>query len=91
MTISRYTWGFAGILLSLYIYFVGAITFSVMKQQSLSTDTKQLISDMSREEVEYLNAQKGLTEEYATSLGFTKDSNLAFSEAKRAFAWNVGR
>lgn len=91
VSISKYTWAFSGILLASYIYFVGAITFSVVKQQTLTTETKNLISNMSQEEVSYLNSQKVITEEYATSLGFIKDSNIAFSEVKRAFAWNVGR
>lgn len=90
-SVSKYTWAISLVLLCSYIYFVGAITFSVVKQKSLASENKELISDMSKAEVAYLDHQRTLTEEYASSLGFVKDSKVAFSEAKRAFAWNVGR
>ena len=91
ISISKYAWITSSIFFSLYVYFVGAMVFSAIKKESLISETKQLVSDMSQEEVSYLNSQKNMTEEYAKSLGFIKDPNLAFSEVKRAFAWNVGR
>ena len=90
-TVTTYAWVSAGVLFAGYLYFVGAITFSVIKEQALQQNTKTLISTMSQEEVAYLNTQKSLTESYAiSSAGLVTASAIAFAAQKSAFAWNVG-
>lgn len=85
-----YTWISAGVLFSLYIYFVGAITFSVIKEKGLQQTNRSMISSMGQEELAYLSAQKTLTEEYAIQSGFVHANTVSFATAQKAFAWNVG-
>jgi hypothetical protein len=73
-----------------YSYFVGAITFSVIKQQALEQSTKSLISSMSIQESTYLQSQEQLNQDYATTIGLVQSNAVAFAVAKPAFAWNVG-
>ena len=90
-SVALYTWVLAGTCFACYLYFVGAITFSVIKERELQQDTKTLISSMGREELSYLNLQKSLTKEYAIVHGFITEPNIAFAAPQKAFAWNVGR
>lgn len=90
-SIASYAWLVSGVLFVCYLYFIGAITFSVVKQRALAQETKQLISTTSVEEMRYLVAQKSLTATYATTVGFVPSSTIAYTEPMRAFAWNVGR
>lgn len=90
-SIAFYTWIGAGVLFSCYIYFVGAITFSVIKERGLQQDTKALISSMGQEELQYLSSQKNLTKEYALGSGFVPAPLISFATPQKAFAWNVGR
>ncbi len=89
--IRMYAWVGAGIFFCAYIYFVGAITFSVVKERGLQQETKALISSIGTHELTYLNTQKSLTEAYATAIGFVPAPTLSFASPQRAFAWNVGR
>ena len=89
--IGMYAWIGAGVCFCAYLYFVGAITFSVVKERGLQQETKALISSIGSHELTYLNTQKNLTEAYATSLGFIPAPTVAFATPQRAFAWNVGR
>ena len=88
---TRYLWVCVGMLFACYLYFVGAITFSVINQQSLSADTKRMISTMSDHEVTYLAAQKTLTQEFGHASGLVVSESVAFATPKRALAWNVGQ
>ncbi len=90
-TVLTYTWIGSGALFACYLYFVGAITFSVVKQQELARDIKGLISAMSTEELTYLSQEKNLTESYAQAEGFVRAEKTAFAAPRRAVAWNVGR
>lgn len=90
-SVALYAWISAGVLFACYLYFIGAITFSVIKEKGLATETKTLISQMGEEELAYLSAQKTLTESYAASIGFVKPEKVSFAAPKRALAWNVGR
>lgn len=90
-TIGMYTWIGAGVFFLGYVYFVGAITFSVIKERELQQETKTLISSMSMQELSYLNLQKSFTKEYAVASGFITQSPVAFVAPQRALAWNVGR
>ncbi len=90
-SVALYAWISAGILFVAYLYFVGAITFSVIKEKGLKEDLKTLVSKMGEEEQRYLVAQKTLTESYALESGFVNPAQIAFALPKRALAWNVGR
>ncbi len=89
-TVLTYTWIGSGALFACYLYFVGAITFSVVRQQELARDIKGLISSMSVQELTYLSQQKNLTETYAQAAGFVRTEKTAFTVPRRAVAWNVG-
>jgi hypothetical protein len=89
--ISATAWIASGVLFVAYLYFIGAITFSVVKQRALAQDTKQLISAASVEEMRYLVAQKSLTEEFASASGLVAAGTIAYTAPKTALAWNVGR
>ncbi len=90
-TLTRYTWIGTGVLFVCYSYFVGAITFSVIRQQALEQNTKGLISSMSTQERAYLQTQQAMTESYAASIGLVKGTAVAFATAKPALAFNVGQ
>lgn len=89
--IAATAWIASGVLFVAYLYFIGAITFSVVKQRALAQETKQHISTASVEEMRYLIAQKSLTEEFASTSGFVPVGTIAYTAPKTAFAWNVGR
>lgn len=90
-SVALYTWISAGACFACYLYFVGAITFSVIKERELQQDTKTLISSMGQQELSYLNLQKSLTKEYAAARGFITEPSIAFAAPQKAVAWNVGR
>ena len=88
--VTSYAWISAGVLFASYLYFVGAITFSVITEQSLQSGNKALISSTSRQELAYLNMEKTLTQSYASSTGLVAATALAYTAPRQAFAWNVG-
>lgn len=90
-SVSTYAWISAGVFFACYVYFVGAITFSVIKERGLQQDTKTLVSQMGQQELSYLTMQKSFTKEYALSAGFIPEPVLSFATPQKAFAWNVGR
>jgi hypothetical protein len=90
-TISKYSWVVAGVLFLGYGYFVGAITFSVVKQQTLEQSIKGLVSDISKQELSYLSAQKDLGLDTASTMGLTPTTVATYAVSRRAFAWNVER
>ena len=89
--ISTYAWIGTGILFVCYGYFVGSLTFSIVKQQGIQSDIKARISSMSKQELSYLHTQKTLTADYAQTIGMVPATVVSFATPKRAFAWNVGR
>ena len=89
--LTRYAWIGTGLLFICYSYFVGAITFSVIKQEAIQQTTKNLISSMSTQEQTYLQSQEALNQDYAATLGLVQSNAIAFATAKPAFAWNVGQ
>ncbi len=88
--ITTYMWLGTGMLFACYLYFIGSITFSVVKQKDIQNEIKLLISSIGKQELVYLQNQKKLTEEYASSLGLKSAKQITFSAPKKAFAWNVG-
>jgi len=87
-SITRYAWLTAGMLFACYLYFVGAITFSVIKQESLAQGIKTTISETSKEELKFLNFQKNLTESYAGLEGFVSAPVISYTAPVHSFAWN---
>lgn len=87
--VTRYAWLSAGALFVLYLYFVGAITFSVIAQESIAQDIKTAVSQMSKEELTYLNAQQTLTEEAARAHGFVSAGSISYTVPAASFAWNI--
>ena len=88
-TFSLYSWGVAGVLFAAYIYFVGAITFSIIMQKQLTQQNKVLVSAMGKQELAYLAKDKMLSKEYAIAQGLVPASSVAFVSAQRTFAFNV--
>ncbi len=88
---TKYCFVGVGALFGCYLYFVGAITFSVVERQSLEESTKSLVSDISIQELHYLEKEKHLTKEVAYSTGLIDAPSLSFTTKQRAFAWNAGR
>lgn len=74
-----------------YIYFVGAITFSVVERKGLEESTKLLASEISMQELTYLSYEKELTKSVGYSQGFVDAPSIVFTTQKRAVAWNAGR
>ena len=90
-TITLYSWISAGVLFACYVYFIGGITFSVIKERGLQQDTKALISSMGQEEVKYLAVQKTLTKGFAEQAGFIEPARVSFAQPQQAVAFNVGQ
>jgi hypothetical protein len=87
--ITKYAWLSAAILFASYLYFVGAITFSVIKQASLAQSIKVTMSQTGKEELKYLALQKHLSASYAASKGFVSAPVIAYTVPTRSFAWNT--
>lgn len=88
---TRYVWATSGVLFGLYLYFVGAITFSVVERQGLEESTKTLRSDISTQELHYLEKEKMLTKEFAYNMGLIDAPTISFTTQQRSFAWNGTR
>lgn len=89
--VTQYAWATSGVLFALYIYFVGAITFSVVERQGLEESTRTLQSDISTQELHYLEKEKSLTKEFAYSIGLIDAPTVSFTTQQRAVAWNGTR
>ncbi len=87
--VTRVAWLTAGVLFAAYLYFVGAITFSVVAQEALAEDITSLRSEASGAELRYLEAQKGFTEAEAHSLGFVAPGTISYAGATAAVAFNT--
>jgi hypothetical protein len=87
--VTKYAWLSAIGLFACYLYFIGAITFSVIKQESLAQNIKETMSQISKEELKYLNFQKNLTEEFAKEKGFVVSDAVSYTAPLGAFAWNT--
>jgi len=79
------------VLFLMYLYFVGAVTFTVVQRRNMEEGLKTLSSDVSKEELRYLSAEKGLTKDVALNRGFVEPSKLTFTGPKNAVAWNATR
>lgn len=94
-SVTTYAWMTAGVFFILYLYLVGAITFAVVKQESLAESMRTIVSQTGGEEQTYLTLQKGLTETYALQKGFVPAQSaqaITYATASRSnFAWNIAR
>lgn len=88
---TKYCFVGVAVLFAGYLYFVGAITFAVVERQGLEESTRSLASDISIQELHYLEKEKHLTKEVAYSMGLIEAPSLSFTTKQRAFAWNAGR
>ena len=90
-SVTKFSWMAAGVFFVTYLYLVGAITFSVIKQESLANAIKMIVSQTSKEELMYLNLQKDLTESYAKERGYVSATSISYATAPKSFAWNTGQ
>lgn len=88
---TRSVWVVSGALFGLYLYFVGAITFSVIERQALEEATKTLASDISTQELRYFEKEKELTKSFGYSLGLVDAPTISFTAQHRSFASNGTR
>jgi len=79
----------SSLLFGCYLYTIGAITFAVVERKGLEESTKQLLSNISIQELKYLEQEKKLTKDIAYAKGLVEASKISFTTQKRAFAWNV--
>ncbi len=89
--IFTYAWIGTGVFFACYIYLIGSITFSVVKQRGLEQTNKTLISQMSEQELAFLSSQQSLTLASAAEFNLVPAPTVAYTAPTRAFAWNVGR
>lgn len=87
--IARSAWLVAGVLFAAYLYFVGAITFSVVAQEALAQDITTLRSQASIAELQYLESQKSFTEAEARALGFIDPQELSYAATAPSVAFNT--
>jgi len=88
-SLTKYAWLTAGALFACYLYFVGAITFSVIAQEGLAQEIRATVSQTSKEELKYLTVQRRLTEEYAKEQGFVSPQTISYTAPASSFAWNM--
>lgn len=81
-----YTWMSVGVLLALYMYFIGAITFSIITQKQLTQDNKALVSAVGKQELQYLAKDKMLTRDYALAMGLVSAEQVAYVTSHYAVA-----
>lgn len=84
-------WWVVGVSFVTYLYFVISITFSVVERQGLERNIKDLLSEISIQELRYLAIDRELTRESAYLAGFEEPSKVVFQERNSNFALNAGR
>lgn len=71
-----------GILLTLYLYFVLAITFNIVERKALAADIKEQTSQVSLLQASYTNQVRAVDENLATTMGFTQPVKTEFAIRK---------
>ncbi|HSE57047.1 MAG TPA: hypothetical protein VLB02_03110 [Candidatus Paceibacterota bacterium] len=84
-------WALIGLTFVAYVYCVGSITFSVVERQRLDHEVKELLSDISAEELSYLALDRSLTRQEAYALGLAESHEVSFSTRGTGFAFNADR
>lgn len=78
----------SAVLFACYLYFVGAVTFSVVHRRNMEEEVKTMTSAVSADELSYLTKEKNLTRDYALAQGMVPPAHVTFTTPKNAFAWN---
>ena len=86
----RFFLGASAVLFALYLYCVGAVTFTVLHRRTTEEAVKTSLSSISQDELSYLQKQKTLTKDYAYTQGFVDPAVVAFTSTKTAVAFNAG-
>ena len=73
-------------LFFIYAFVVGSVTVLAVNVSIDEKRTKDLVSEISELEIEYLNKEKGIDQELAGSLGFKLISNPHFVSINSSFA-----
>lgn len=84
-------WALLAVTFASYLYFVGAITFSVVERQGLEQQVKELLSDISTQELKYLAIDRSMTKGLAISLGLGESGKITFSARNQNVALNANR
>ena len=71
--------GVLGILLVVYVYLIGSITFNILARKSLESDLQVLSSKVSKLELSYLDSMNKVDKNYAFSIGFVDNKDNIFA------------
>lgn len=61
-----------GLLFLSYVYFLGTITFDIVERKALESEAKNLASDVSALELQYLALSNNIDMQFAGTLGFAE-------------------
>ncbi|MCU0660314.1 MAG: hypothetical protein MUD00_01740 [Candidatus Pacebacteria bacterium] len=67
-----------GLLFLAYLYFLGTITFGIVERRALEAQAKELASEVSTLELQYLALSNNIDIELAETLGFTETKSARF-------------
>ena len=65
-----------------YFYVVGSITFNVIERKNIENEIKNLNSELSQVELEYLTLDRQINLDLAHQLGFQENPNTFFAYRK---------
>ena len=85
----RLFYGLAIVLVGLflsYLYFLGTITFNIVERKALESRAKDLASDVSGMELQYLALTNKIDMQHADELGFAEAKNAVFASRLPAAA-----
>jgi hypothetical protein len=74
-------------LFALYLYFVGAITFSVVHRRNMEETIRMAASNISQEERTYLSAEKTMSRDYALAQGLVAPAHITYTAPKSSVAF----
>jgi len=86
-----FLWVLVGASFATYIYVVGGITFSVMERGRLEGEVKNLLSEISEQELRFLSLDRTMTREEAQRSGLSDPSRVSFSTRSDRVALNAER
>jgi hypothetical protein len=75
----------AALVFASYLYFVGSTTVAVINQKAYAQEIKEVESDISKLEEQYIAKLDGLTKQYAYEQGFVALGESDFA-TRKAFA-----
>ncbi len=74
-------------LFFIYVFIVGSVTVLAVNVSIDEKKSKELVSEISELEIEYLNKEKNINQDLAESLGFRVVSNPQFVSINSSFAF----